>query len=432
MEQQKDSQMVYIKDLLFAVLYRWKTVLAVTLALALLLGGAGFLLGGKVSPEDAQKAENYHTTKAVLEQRIAALEKSVSQRQTYLDNSLLMQLDPYNHFEAQVTISVQPDADTAGFDGFVSQALLEAYKATLTEDASIAKLSELLQQPAQYVSELIGSTEPAFGTDVITFTVKCADARTAAALAEAVKAHLEQHRAQISQDVIAHGLSVLKCTALATADSNLAETQRGEINRLSDILTGLNETRTKRAALALPESGSKVKTAVLLAVVGGFAGAFLTVCVLWIGHIGSGTVYSARTLQNRTGIKVLGTLDSGCKRSPLQKWLRKLEGRNASADPAILATDIALRAASGKLLVMGSEAPRKALAEALKKALPQAQITEAGDPLVCPDALKALAACDAAVSVVTCGSTRYQTVLQQLEKAQDFGKQLIGCVVVDG
>ena len=130
-----------------------------------------------------------------------------------------------------------------------AQALLEAYRAVLTEETCIEKLAEILQQPAQYTSELISYTTPTIGADVITFTVKCADAQTAAALADAVKAHLEQCQAQISRDVSAHKLSVLKSTALATADSALAEAQRGEINRLSEILTGLTEARNKKSAL---------------------------------------------------------------------------------------------------------------------------------------------------------------------------------------
>ena len=98
MEQQKEPQMVYIKDLLFTVLYRWKAVLAVTLALALALGGLGFLLTGNPSREELQKQESYNTQKAVYDQRIAALEKSVAERQAHLAQSLLMQLDPYNHY----------------------------------------------------------------------------------------------------------------------------------------------------------------------------------------------------------------------------------------------------------------------------------------------------------------------------------------------
>lgn len=432
MEHQKDGQLVYIKDLLFAVLYRWRTVLVVMLALALLLGGVGFLLGGKTSPEDAKALENYNTAKAVMEQRIAALEKSVAQRQTYLENSLLIQLDPYNHYEAQLTVSVQLDAADPGLDSaFVAQALLEAYRAVLTEETCIEKLAEILQQPAQYTSELISSTTPTIGADVITFTVKCADAQTAAALADAVKAHLEQCQAQISRDVSAHKLSVLKSTALATADSALAEAQRGEINRLSEILTGLTEARNKKSALVQPDTASAVKTAVILAIVGAIAGAFVTLCLIWVGHIGSGKIYSGRMLHNRTGVKILGALDSGCKHGAIQKRLRKLEGRAATTDAALVATDIALRADAAKVLVTGSSESRKALAEALKKAMPQATITEAASVLECPEALKALAACEKVVLVETCGKTCYQAVRQQMEKFEDYGKALIGCVVVE-
>ena len=432
MEQQKETQMVYIKDLLFTVLYRWKTVLIVMLVFALLLGGVSMLLGGSPSQEELHALANYSTAKAVYDQRIAALEKSVNERQAHINGSLLMALDPYNHYEAQLTISVQLQEGDSGFQSaFSSQSVLEAYRAMLTEEGFLTTLAELLQQPAQYVPELMGSTSPAIGTDTITFTIKCADAQTAAALAEAMEHHLVGSQETIQQDLPAHNLSVLKTTALAIADSDLAETQRGELNRLAEILTGLTEARNKRNALVLPDtasSASKLKTAILLAAVGAFAGAFVVVCLLWVGHIGSGKIYSARTLQNRTGIKVLGTLDSGKTRGPILRWLRKLEGRTATSDPTFVATEIALRAEAGKLLVIGSNA----LAKALKATMPQAEVTAAASILECPEALKALAACDSVVLVEACGNSRYQAVLQQMEKIKDFNKQLIGCVLVDG
>ena len=432
MEKQNDTQMVYIKDLLFTVLYRWKAVLAVMLAFALLLGGAAMLLGSTPTQDELSALAAYSTAKAVYDQRITALEKSVNERQAHVNGSLLMALDPYNHYEAQLTISVQLQEGDSGFQSaFSSQSVLEAYRAMLTEEGFLTTLAELLQQPAQYVPELIGATTPAIGTDTVTFSIKCADAQTAAALAEAMEQHLLGSQDTIQQDLPAHNLSVLKTTALAMADSNLAETQRGELNRLAEILTGLTEARNKRSALVRPnaaDGASKIKTAILLAAVGAFAGAFLMVCILWLGHIGSGKVYSARTLQNRTGIKVLGTLDSGKKRGPVLRWLRKLEGRAAATDPTFVATDIALRAETGKLLVIGSNA----LAKALNATMPQAEVTAAASILECPDALQALAACDAVVLTATCEVTRYQAVLQQMEKIKDFNKQLIGCVLVDG
>jgi len=224
MEQQKESQMVYIKDLLFTVLYRWKTVLAVTLVMALLLGGLGLILGGRaMSEEDTKKLEIYETQKIATDQRIASLQKTIQERQLYLEDALIMQLDPYNHYEAQLTVSVQVQGEETGFvSAFTAQAVLEAYRSVLTEESLLEQLAQILQQPSRYVSELIGATVPALGTDTVTFTVKCNDGQTAAALAEAVKVHLEQYQGQIAQDLAPHELSVLKSTAFATADTALA------------------------------------------------------------------------------------------------------------------------------------------------------------------------------------------------------------------
>ena len=438
MEHQKEAQMVYIKDLLFTVLYRWRTVLAVTLVMALLLGGLGFVMGGRaLSPEDAQKVEIYEAEKAAMDQRVTTLQKSIVERQTHLENSMLMKLDPYNHYEAQLTISVQVEADTSGFSGaFDTQAVLEAYREVLTEGSFLAQLAQQLQLQEQYVSELISSEAVSIGADTVTVCIKCDSTESAAALAEIAKTHLEQYQAQVEEKIVPHSMNVLKNTALAKADTALAETQRVEVVRLAEMLSALTDARNKRNALTKPDAadaGAPVKNAILLAVVGAFAGVFVTVCLLWIGHIGSGKVYSGRTLCNRTGVKVLGCVDSGSKRGPIQKWLRKLEGRSVSTDPTVIAADISFRTGAEKLLVAGNnEASRKALVKVLQEAMPQTKILESGNLLESREALAALVECEAVVLVETCGSSRYQAVLQQTEKMKDYGKQLIGCVVVDG
>ena len=47
-------------------------------------------------------------------------------------------------------------------------------------------------------------------------------------------------------------------------------------------------------------------------------------------------------------------------------------------------------------------------------------------------ALELLAQCDGVVLVETCGRSRYDRVLWQLETAKDYGKELLGCVVIGG
>ena len=331
--------------------------------------------------------EIYEAEKAAMDQRVTTLQKSIVERQTHLENSMLMKLDPYNHYEAQLTISVQVEADTSGFSGaFDTQAVLEAYREVLTEGSFLAQLAQQLQLQEQYVSELISSEAVSIGADTVTVCIKCDSTESAAALAE--------------------------------------------------MLSALTDARNKRNALTKPDAadaGASVKNAILLAVVGAFAGVFVTVCLLWIGHIGSGKVYSGRTLCNRTGVKVLGCVDSGSKRGPIQKWLRKLEGRSVSTDPTVIAADISFRTGAEKLLVAGNnEASRKALVKVLQEAMPQTKILESGNLLESREALAALVECEAVVLVETCGSSRYQAVLQQTEKMKDYGKQLIGCVLVDG
>ena len=154
-------------------------------------------------------------------------------------------------------------------------------------------------------------------------------------------------------------------------------------------------------------------------------------CVIWVNYIVGTKVYSRRILQDVTGVRVLGSVMTKPHKCGIDRWLYSLEGREKSQSYDLLATDIRCRMV-GKTLLITGDGDTAALHEALTKALPDVQILDCGDILSQASAVTALSSSDAVVLVEHCGVSRYNRVNDRISLIADYGKQLIGCVLLDG
>lgn len=447
MERKNDEQMIYLKDLIFAALRSWRIVLIVAVALAVLLGGYRGI--SKLSPgtePDAAALEQYEAEKAVLEQRVKSLQESLVGRQAYFENSILMQLDPYHHYEAVISLyadtgyQIQPGSSYQDPDK--TYIVLSAYQAVLTGDGCVQKIAEALETEPQYVAELL-TVKLDEVTGTMNAWLKCPTQEQAVQVLDVMVRELTSAYAQVEKAVVAHSPRLLDNTVKAYVDPKLAETQKTETTRLNELLKSLAEAETANAALTAPVAvrvsfGTVVKQAVIFAVLGFVAGAFLTVCVIWVMHIAGKTAYSVRSVESRTGVKVIGCVAHTAITNKLDRWLYALEGRS-TADPAqqtaLLATDIRCRIPEVKTLVVtGSEnsGDRLALVQALQKQLPNAKVTDPGSILTSQEALEALTGADAVVLIEKCGSSQYDSISRERALISDYNKQLVGCVLLDG
>lgn len=449
MERKNDEQMIYLKDLIFAALRSWRIVLIVAVALAVLLGGyrgVSKLSGGADPAVLAEAQAQYEAEKAVLEQRVESLQGSLVSRQAYFENSLLMQLDPYNHYEAVISLyadtgyQIQPGSSYQDPDK--TNIVLSAYTAVLTGESCVQEIAQVLETEPQYVAELL-TVELDKTTGTMNAWFKCATQEQAAQVLDVMVRQLTGAYAQVEKAVVAHNPRLLNSTVKAHVDPKLAETQKAETTRLNELLTNLAEAETKSAALAAPAAakvsfGAVAKQAVIFAVLGFVAGAFITVCVIWVMHIAGTSAYSVRSVESRTGVKVIGCVAHTECPNKLDRWLYALEGRStaeATQQTALLATDIRCRVPDVKmLLVTGSESQedRQALVQELQKQLPEAKVLDHGSILTSAQALETLAGADAVLLVEKCGSAAYGDITRERAVISDYNKQLIGCVLLDG
>ena len=119
MEQQYTNQMYYdedeidLKQLIIAVLRKWRTIILCAMVFAV-LGGAYKGITGFIKLNDAEYMaeqdktvgeanEQYETQKELYLTQLKSLEREVETRNAYRDRSIYMNIDPYNEYRETVT-----------------------------------------------------------------------------------------------------------------------------------------------------------------------------------------------------------------------------------------------------------------------------------------------------------------------------------------
>ena len=167
MEYKTEDQVIYPKDLLFAALYRWKAMVVAALVLGLLLGGFMLVRGlwsadgeAKLQASTAyeEELEDYQRELAYLEKGVQRLEIAVADQQMYMDESLYLKLDPYDHYRSVITFylatdyQILPEMTYQNTDK--TNILVNAYAAMLRSDAVVKALAEAVQVQPRFLREV--------------------------------------------------------------------------------------------------------------------------------------------------------------------------------------------------------------------------------------------------------------------------------------
>lgn len=448
MEKKKEEQMIYMKDLIFAALRRYRAVLAVALILALALGGMQVFSGlsAKQAPVDSTVMETlqaqYEMDKADAERLVETAQNNLDSYKDYHANALLMQINPYGHYEARLSLYIQTDyqirPELVYQDPDRTSAVLSAYEVVLRGDAVLKAMSTALNTEAKYISEVF-TVRKTDQNGTLQLVVKLPTEDAAKALLPVLAEQADAAQDLVEKTVETHTVTVVESSVVAMVDASVAELQQKNKDRVSVLEKALTDAQAVLEGVEVPVAvttasvKSVLKRAVIFAVLGGVLGAFLTVCVIWVMHIVSDKVYGARNLTDRTGVKVIGAVAAKAEKG-LDSWLNKQEGRDvAPADARLttLAVDIRCRLGDGKYLLVTGSGDAQALVEALSRHLPGVQV-ESGNILQSAAALQSLKACDAVVLAETCGVSRYSVVERQVRVIEDYNKQLLGCVLIGG
>ena len=335
----------------------------------------------------------------------------------------------------------QVDPNLSLQDPDKSESVLAAYEAAFLSGDFIDTLATLAGTEPQYATELVTCLiTPTANT--ISISISCVNQEIANACLDAVIVQVSKLRESISAAVASHDVGFLSKSVSQKVDQTIVTKQAEITNRTTSFQKVLDDAEVQLSSLVRPTNTGTVWFFViyvlLFTLLGALLGAFLVVGFVWIRHISSSKVYSAQTLRDRTGLKVLGCIRSKAVTSRADLWVLRKEGRSIN-DPekqaVLLAAGIRNRCKDvSSILITGrpTAEARDHLIPALQAAMADKTILDAKSLCLDADAQCALASCDAVILVAQCGVSYYGDILAEAETVNECSKKLLGCVLLDG
>ena len=437
MEKERNEQVIFIKDLVFAVLYKWRAVLAVGLALALLLGGWKLLFGRtNISEMTADTQEEL----LLLQDELNFLQDNIEKNTNYLENSVRMNINPYAvaTASAMITVMTEPVSSPMGTENTsYVDSLLMAYRFSLLSNDQLKKVAEETGLDSSYLNELITvSSVTGIVDGTLEIVVIHSDIKTAEEILTAIVEWVPNAQQEINNSVAEHNVACYKTSKIVTNRSLIKE-QEEVRNNLREMDNKRKELVMQIVVLGSPEQDAgngitkeAVKDAIIFAVVGAVLGTGAVAVWAAAVHILGAKVYSERTLKAWTGIRVLGCIPQKEQKNKLDRWLRKLEGRSVKADYAWAAAAIRNHCPEKERLLICTQQPcDPEMIEALQQ---EGVCVHIGGYLTeDAEAMKQLRGCDSVLLMVHCGSVGYDCVLKQMQVVADGNKTLAGCILLD-
>lgn len=438
-----DDRVIYIKDLFFVVLYQWRKILIVAIALAVLLGAVFGLRAYQPSaeitedPDAPTVLENYEEEKQKLDLQLNSITSQIENQKEYIEISPIMDLDPYNIHRATVNYTVftdyqiMPDMVYQNID--TTATILNAYSNIPYNLDVLDAMSEKIDVPSKYVSELITVQNGGVATHTISFNIVYHDEAVLQELMAILVDQLSLAQVQIQKDIGNHSLQMVNSVVRTHIDHHYEQIQSDAIARLTRLEEQQLALTQQLDDLTIPTTATRhvVKEAAVGVILGGLLGAFAVAAIACIKHIAGRKIYSARTLKNRTGIKILGCTPSAAKRNRFDKWLRKLEGRCCDYENvASLAAILRNYSAEAKtVLVSGSWDASSSLSDAVKNTETQFNFYDTLSGNV--EALNSLRQSDCVLLVLQCNKSNYSQLFQEIQMINDQSR-LLGCILIDG
>lgn len=456
------EQEIDLKELMFAVLHKWRLILALAVVLALVLGGYK-AVASYMEQNDAEAMEEaqeeyekelteYNKSVERCQREIDNLTKDIANQEEYLDKSVLVNMSPYDVWEAKAELFIKTDYEimpdmmyqNIDFTGTV----LQSYQSALTSTEFMEKVAAKAGLDTRFLKELvsinIGRVDNRVN-NILTIQVRHEGEEKAKAILDDLLAGVNQFKGQIRSSIGNHTVTQVNSSLGALVDLALADQQKNETNRLIQLNDSLQAKQTEMDELEEPEpvvttADAVFKNGIKYALIGCVLGAFAVVFFACVIFVMSDKVYSAKELKNRFRVKILGTLPlAGPKKTgKIDAWLDRMESRAVNKDEAheysLIAANICNYAeGANSLLVVGSARNEfvSRVASELTGRLSDIQVVSGGNLLTDTESLKKLPECDGIILVEQCGESLYSNVELEIEKAHDLQKKVIGSVVFE-
>lgn len=452
------EQEIDLKDLMFAILHKWRPIILMAIVLAILLGGYKFG-GGLIKQQNeeyvaeaeesfTEEKNTYTKTKTSLEREITNITANLESQEIYVENSILMKINPYDKWVASADIFVKM-IEPQELQGITfssvdfADSVVKAYASSIQKGNSLASLSKKKDIDLNYLKELV-SVGTDYSSNMISVTTTYTDKKGAQEILYAILSSLESMYPEVKTQLGDHVISVMNENIGSITDSDLANRQTNNTNNVTSLQTSLEEKQKALEELEEPiapvalSKSALLKSGIKYAFIGGALGMFITIFWVCVVFLMSGKVNSASELKSRFGVKILGVFTHPTEKrafSGIDNWLDRLDGKEIWPEESVfdmITVNIKNYLEGNRTLLLTGTVDSGRLeniAKELKIRLPELEIEIGADMNHSAETLQMLPQYDAIVLLEECGKSKYSAIQQEIETLYNVKKSIIGCIV---
>lgn len=227
----------------------------------------GFKLTAKTTRRSEKIEERYQKDlldfdekKAGLEKRLASQEKALGSKRSYLENSILLNIDPYDKYTSYLIFAIT-DIDGSGFQqlyhypetpaDYLIKTIRSQYielrrRSNVSKDVGIEKYSAIEET---YWSEVVSVY--ALDGGLLAIEAVAGAAAEAEKLTGAVYSYFEENQPIISKSAFPHSFSVVDQATKNAIDEDLASRRQNLKDEIENLQTEIEEIQEEIDDLSL-------------------------------------------------------------------------------------------------------------------------------------------------------------------------------------
>lgn len=436
-----------IKALLFHILRQWKPVVVWGLLIALLLGGwrayaeYNTTLAAGTGDSYWLEYQQYQDQIATYEDYIAVTQSRLDTLEKYIDESVLMRLDPRDSYRAKAVYYVDSGyqilPENTYQDTDKTYTLSWYYRRHVTDYSVLEEIAAKIGLDTKYLVELVEVSIPNNGT--VTISVRYPDPAGATMILDMMQEQMDGAQKALNASIGSHTLTLMEDSCGVYIDDSLRDLQKQADEEVMDLKEDLLEYAEELLEIKegpAPDELNVVSAFIKWFIVGGVLGAVLVVAYLLVKSLTSNRIYAPSQLVSGFQTDVLGeVICSGAALPHMTRKLNGLEGclaENSEGNLEFLAEKLKSCCGEAVNIAVCCDTDSQVnctVAEELSRYLPAIHLQPVGNLLKEAAALRTLAECDAVVMVVERDKSRNTTIQKLLKVLSSYQKELLGFIV---
>ena len=341
--REDDKEEINFRILLYYVLKKWRGMLLCGLVLGVLLSTwkrFQVMKSTEAGEGNTIAEKSYEDSRALLESSIDRITEQLAVSDDYLQNSILMNINPNDVHRAQMLYFVEAETrdDSGKQSGTMNktESLLAAYTSVIRDGSFYQDIAKSLtsQPDAKYLRELVKIKADKEG-QTLSISLVGDTAELVDALKTAVDKTIFANQSTIAVSVAPHKLHKLTDTTYMTSDTvtsmttstvtgsttkikstfvpnisdsiNVADAQENYANSMTSLKDNLKALNNDLDGLKAPDGPAGKRDIFKFGLIGLFAGVFVAAAYLAVVFVATDKLYDVDEVRNLYGVRILGT-----------------------------------------------------------------------------------------------------------------------------